>query len=215
MVNVYQLRQMIPKDIFDYQQLTQCLAAYQNPRARIRQLIATDVIIRVKKGLYAFSEPFRKEPVSSTTLANLLFGPSYVSLDYALSFYGMIPERVTTVTSLTICRSRHFSTPFGRFDYHMSTLDRYVNGSTWIEEGNSTCLMATPEKALIDKVWADKRFDGRSLSGFDAYLNEDLRMDQECLINLDLARIRDIANGFRSRKIDNLEKWLHKEARHT
>ena len=131
-MNVYQLRQMIPKDIFDYQQLTQCLTAYRNPRARIRQLISTGVIVRIKKGLYAFSEPFRKGPVSSTTLANLLFGPSYVSLDYALSFYGMIPERVTTVTSLTTSRSRTFVTPFGRFDYRMSTPDRYVNGSTWI-----------------------------------------------------------------------------------
>ena len=61
-------------------------------------------------------------------LANLIYGPSYISLDYALSLHGLIPERVETITSVTTRRSRHFDTPFGTFSYRMLNGRRYAVG---------------------------------------------------------------------------------------
>jgi len=71
------------------------------PRDKISDLLKKGTIIRVKKGLYVFGEDNRKKPYSKEILANLIYGPSYISLDYALQYHGLIPERVEAVTSVT------------------------------------------------------------------------------------------------------------------
>ena len=108
---------MARTEVLDYQQLRSCLRAYAKPRNRISGLLADGDPIRVRKGLYVFSERYRRFPVSREHLANLIYGPSYFSLDYALSHFGLSPERVETVTCVTTGEHRHFSTPFGDFTY--------------------------------------------------------------------------------------------------
>ena len=85
-----QMRRNIGGEVFDYQVLLDVLAEYRKPRDRITRLLAGGVIVRVKKGLYCFGEPFRRESLSREYLANLIYGPSYVSLEYALSHHGLI-----------------------------------------------------------------------------------------------------------------------------
>jgi hypothetical protein len=155
-----------------------------------------------------FGERYRRAPLSRELLANLIYGPSYVSLDYALSHYGMIPERVENVTSVTTGESRRFSTPFGVFTYRPLAPRRYAPGFLWWGEGDARCLMASPEKALVDKVWADKRFGAANLKDFNAYLFEDLRMDAQKLSSLDPDRLAAIAGAFASRKITMLARFL-------
>src|SRR3990170_9057478 len=91
----------IPRDIFDYQLLIYALSNYKKPRDKITSLLKDNIIIRVKKGLYIFADKYRREPICLELLANLLYGPSYVSLEYALSFYNEIPEKVELITSIT------------------------------------------------------------------------------------------------------------------
>jgi len=126
---IAQMRRNIGGEVFDYQVLVDALAGYRKPRDRITKLLASGAIVRVKKGLYCFGEAFRKEPLSREYLANLIYGPSYVSLEYALSHHGLIPERVETVTSVTTRRSRDFDTPFGAFSYRMLNGPRYAVGA--------------------------------------------------------------------------------------
>lgn len=202
------IRQQIERDILDYQQLVSCLADFRKPRDKIRRLLARGELIRIKKGLYAFGEIFRRGPLSRELLANLIYGPSYVSLDYALSHHGLIPERVETVTSVTTGRSREFETPFGRFSYRRLSEHRYSVGATLERDGDEAFLIATPEKALVDKVWSDKRFSGRSLSDVAGYLQDDLRIDPHRLVSLDRERLRSIDRGWRSRKIGLLLRYL-------
>ncbi|MBW1855256.1 MAG: hypothetical protein JRJ00_11360 [Deltaproteobacteria bacterium] len=95
------LRRKIPQEEFDYQTLLDCLEVYARPRDKISDLLKKGIIIRVKKGLYIFGEEYRKIPYSMEILANLIYGPSYISLDYALQYYGLIPERIEAVTSVT------------------------------------------------------------------------------------------------------------------
>ena len=66
----------------------------------------------MKKGLYVFGENNRQRPYSREILANLMYGPSYISLEYALQHYGLIPERVEALTSVTVGRSRNIMMPF-------------------------------------------------------------------------------------------------------
>jgi len=112
-----QLRQKITGDLFDYAQLTDVLSGYGNVRTKIGRLLASGEVIRIKKGFYTFPEYLRKAPLNSCAIANMIYGPSYVSCDYALAYYGMIPERVEAVTSMTLGRPREFSTPVGNFIY--------------------------------------------------------------------------------------------------
>lgn len=88
------LRRRIPHEEFDYQTLLDSLRTYSRPRDKITALLKKGVIVRIKKGLYIFGEEYRKNPYSNEILANLICGPSYISLEYALQYYGLIPERV-------------------------------------------------------------------------------------------------------------------------
>ena len=170
MDTIIRLQQKIKGEVFDYQVLMDALTEYRKPRDRITRLLASGMIIRIKKGLYCLGDVFRKEPLSREHMANLIYGPSYVSLEYALSYHGLIPERVEAVTSVTTRRSRDFNTSFGAFTYRMLKGPRYTVGAIIETIGKTPFLVASPEKALVDKVWSDKRFSGRRVSDLDAYL---------------------------------------------
>ena len=107
------LRQRIGREEFDYPALMAALSGYANPRDRVTTLLRRGDILRVKKGLYVFGDQLRRRPYSRELLANLVYGPSLVSLDSALSFHGLIPERVEAMTSVTTKRPKAFDTPSG------------------------------------------------------------------------------------------------------
>lgn len=202
------MRQQIDRDVFDYQQLVACLSQFSKPRDKIRRLLATGEIVRIRKGLYAFGAPLRKTPISRELLANLIYGPSYISLEYALSYHGLIPERVEMVTSVTLGRSRTFTTPFGTFSYRRLGQSRYAVGVVLEDNGDLSFLIASPEKALADKVWADKRFDGTRLLSYESYLLDDLRLDPARLTVFDSDRLDAIAKAYDSRKLYWLMRYL-------
>ena len=208
MTNIIEIRSRISEDIFDYQQLLDNLSHYGNIRNCIGRLLDSGEIIRIRKGLYTFAEPLRRSPLCRELLANLIYGPSYITADYALSYYGLIPERVTVLTSVTTGRSRSFSTPFGVFTYRSLSGAFYTPGATLETSGKSPFLIATPEKALIDRVWQDNHFSGTTISSYDAYLRDDQRLDFDRLRELDFKRFQEFAGARGSRKIDNLLKYI-------
>lgn len=208
MVTPLDIRREVGRDILDYQQALSLLRGYSKPRDRIGLLFAKGELIRVRKGLYVLGEAHRRFPVSRELLANLIYGPSYISLDYALSHHGLIPERVEDVTSVTTGKSRRFQTPLGVFTYRPLPIVRYSPGITLAGDPENRYLIATPEKALVDKVWCDKRFKPTSPSAFGPYLFEDLRIGEAQLDALDRARLASIATAFDSRKINMLVRFL-------
>jgi len=210
MIRITTIRDRVPQEVFDYQTLLDCLREYRKPRDGIQRLVAAGDIVRIRKGLYAFAAPLRRQPIVREQLANLLYGPSYVSLDSALSYHGLIPERVEAVTSVTTGRSRHFDTPFGTFSYQMLTPARYAVGARLLPEGAPAFLMASPEKSLVDKVWTDKRFAGTRVGDFGPYLFDDLRMAAEGVRALDAARLEAIGAAYDAPKIGNLLRFLQR-----
>src|SRR3990167_4568238 len=147
------LRKKATTDLFDYNLLMSCLKEYKAPHRKITTLLNKGDIIRIKKGLYTFNEAYRQAPIHRGLIANLLFGPSYVSREYALSHYGFIPERVETVTSMTTKRNKSFATPFGTFVFYYLNLKRYHIG-IYLEsiEPVGHYFIASPEKALVDTI---------------------------------------------------------------
>ncbi|HEY3333281.1 MAG TPA: hypothetical protein VGK19_24815 [Capsulimonadaceae bacterium] len=203
MTPLAELRDKVTQEVIDVLVLTDVLRRYRKPADRTARMVNDGDIVRVRKGLYVFGPPFRRQVIVREQLANLIYGPSYVSLDSALSFHGLIPERVDTVTSVTTGRFREFESPFGSFSCHSFTRNRYSTGVTLVTSGIVSFLIATPEKALADKVWTDKRFSG-CMSDFEDYLREDFRLDLSALSERDLARLRDIERSYNPRKVSNL-----------
>ena len=85
-----------------------CFGYLSSPREKIRAVEKDGQLIRLKRGLYVVDERVSGKPVNVRLCANHIYGPSYVSLQWALRWYGLIPERVYTMTSVTTKRSRTF-----------------------------------------------------------------------------------------------------------
>ena len=205
------LRNMITSEEFDYQALLNCLREYDRPRDKITDLLRQGAIIRIKKGIYVFGERYRRRPFSREILANMIYGPSYISLDYALHYYGMIPERVEAVTSVTCSRGRRFFTPVGLFMYRGISMNAYQIGIDQVVlDRGRTFLIAVPEKALSDKIHDDRGTRVRTQTDMRAYLLDNLRIDPERLEKLNTDMLSLIADRYRSRKIRLLSDLLHK-----
>ncbi len=210
---VLDITRTLGQDIVDYQQVVSMLGAYAKPRDRIGALLAKGDLVRVRKGLYVVGERYRRGPIVREHLANLIYGPSYVSLDFALDYHGLIPERVEEVTSVTTGKARRFETPFGVFTYRPLGRGRYESGVTLGGDAPSRYLMASPEKALADKVWCDKRFKPDCLADYRVYLLDDLRIDPSRLVALDRELLERIASAYRSRRIAMLIRALQRITR--
>jgi hypothetical protein len=203
-------------EIFNYQTLLTGLTQYASPRDKISDLLRKKVIIRIKKGLYVFARDSHSRPYCLETLANLIYGPSYVSLDYALQIHGLIPERVETVTSVTLGQSKYFSTPLGNFSYRKIRLEAYATGMDLIKnrDGN-TYLLATPEKALVDKLLSDRGIAIRTQVALEEYLTENLRMEISDLIRMKAEQVELYAKGYRSRKAELLARLIRRKWKET
>lgn len=135
----------------DYQALMAQLHPVSHPRRKIKELQNKGHLIRLKKGFYVLSEELVGRPYAPQIIANLLYGPSYLSLEYALSYYQLIPERVEHFTSVTTQKNKIFKTQIGQFTYHHLSAHLYSLGVTLESTHDGrTFIMASPEKALMD-----------------------------------------------------------------
>jgi hypothetical protein len=206
---VEELRRKISGEEFDYQALLDGLREYNRPRDKITSLLRQGAVVRVKKGIYVFGERYKRRPFSREVLANMICGPSYISLDYALHYYGLIPERVEAVTSVTVSRGRRFSTPVGLFIYRGVPMNAYRIGIDQVEiESGRSFLIATPEKALADKIQDDRGTAIRTQTEMRTYLLDSLRIDPDGLRGLNTETISLIADQYRSRKLRLLSSLL-------
>lgn len=204
------LRSRAPSEELDYGFVMNCLGNYRFPRSKLTQLLRSKALIRVKKGLYVFGSPFNRHPYSLETLANLIYGPSYVSLEWALQTYGMIPERVEEITSVTFKRAHMFETPIGRFSYAHRPLLAHPTGVIRMQASEyQSYLIATPEKALIDLLTI-RRGQVLKISELEEVLFEDFRIEEDDLHRLSLVEIKKINNASPHITITNLIKLLSK-----
>ena len=205
------LRKAIPWEEFDYQALLDALQDYAHPRDKISDLLRKDVIVRVKKGLYIFADSYRKQPYSREILANLIYGPSCVSLEYALHNHGLTPERSIALTSVTTKRPKKFETPVGLFLYKNVPEAGFHVGLQRVElENGRAFLIAGPEKALADKFRSDRGLKIRSQKECLDYLVNSLRIEESDLANLDAGLLEKIAKAYGSKRIHFLSGMVRR-----
>lgn len=162
------------------------LKDYVNPNNKIHQMVKSGILERVTKGLYITGPVLQAERPDPFLLANQILGPSYVSVESALSYYGLIPERVYTITSMTTKAARQYTTAVGTFTYTRLSLPYYSFGIRSVQlTKKQTVMMASPEKALLDKIITTAGVEFRSRAAVLSYLESDLRVDIENLKQLD------------------------------
>ncbi|MDR1283900.1 MAG: hypothetical protein LBK99_24245 [Opitutaceae bacterium] len=178
----------------DHATLVSALHDYASPNDKIHELKKSGDVIALKRGLYVVSPRIHQQDLSRELIANHLRGPSCVSLESALAHYGLIPERVFAMRSVTALRARKFSTPLGDFDYltvPAATLPVGVRQE--VVRNSYAFLIATPEKALCDLLLTTRNLDLRSVRSMHRYIEEDLRMDMDAAARFDTQIIRDYA----------------------
>jgi hypothetical protein len=199
---LFKLRKTTPWEEFDYQALLSALQDYAYPRDKITDLLAKGIIVRVKKGLYVFGDAYRTRPYCREILANLIYGPSCASLEYALHYHGLTPESSVTLTSVTTKRARQFQTPVGLFLYRTIPEAGFHVGMQRVELGDGRAfLLAGPEKALADKLRSDRGLHLRTRRGCLEYLLDSLRIAPADLARLDIDLLENIASTYESQRI--------------
>ena len=170
--------------------LLDILQDYKRPNDKISDLIKQGELISLRRGLYIPGTNSGLTIPNSFLIANHLRGPSYVSLEAALSYWGLIPERTYEMSSVTIKTSKKYLTPIGRYSYQHLPATYYSFGIQRVEMAqNQFALVASPEKALCDKIVLTTSINLRSAKQTRAFLHDDLRIDTTSLKELDIELI--------------------------
>lgn len=183
---------------------------YKFQRNKIATMEKRNELIRLKKGLYVVSSKISRKPLSVELIANHLYGPSYISFETALAFYGLIPERVYSVRSATFKRAKRFDNAVGVFEYVTVPHDYFSIGiSQQTVENEYSFLIATPEKAICDLLLAKNNLRLQSVKAMNEYLEEELRIDFSILRNIDTEIFKKcIDTGKKKRELTMLLRFL-------
>ncbi len=159
------------------------------------------LLVRLRQGYYTFPE-YKSKADFSLYFANRIYSPSYISLHSALAFYGLIPEAVIQITSVTSLKTANFSNDFGEFSYK-SVRDELIFGYDLkpIADGR-TLQLAKPEKALLDLLYLYP-FYNTEQEMLELRLDEDFLQD-----DLDLKLLREYALRFQNKALEKRVKLL-------
>ncbi len=194
-----------------HQMVSDVLSDYSRPNDKISELVRNGELISLRRGLYAPGPETDLPAPDLFLVANHLRGPSYVSLESALHYWGLIPERVYEISSVTTKTTKTYSTPLGRFSFQYLATPYYSFGleSVRLTE-QQTAIIACREKALCDKIILTSGVFLRSIRQTRDFLVEDLRIDEENLLTLDIAKINSwIEDAPKKSSLEMLVKTLN------
>ncbi len=180
--------------------------------ALLKRAVARREVWRIRRGLYCLSDRYTERRVDPLELAQRLHGPSYVSLETALSYHGWIPEGVQAITSAALGRSRSFDTTVGLFSFTRVSQRRFLAGVRRILMGGegrvagSAFFLATPLKALADLVYVQRR-DWRTA----APVVENLRVEEESLAPLTGELFDEVMSAYKPGRVLRFLTGLRKD----
>ncbi len=165
-------------------------------RSNLTRWCRKGLLVKLRNEYYAFPE-FKQAPDAARFVANRIYSPSYISLHSALSFYGMIPEEVVQITSVTTLKTAKFQNTFGTFHYQNLKTNLYFGYEIKTLPGGRGVLFATPEKALLDLLYLNPYYKTEDDM-------ENLRLDEDYMQNeLDWDRLADFTEKIGSKALDN------------
>ena len=183
--------------------------SYSNPLDKIKRDTQNGVIFRLTRGVY---ETDRN--VDPYYLASSILSPSYLSFEWALSYYSLIPEKVVAITSasLNVRKNKTFVNVFGRFEYSDIPSTVFSEGLTYLENGEYIVKIATKEKAICDSL--SKWRVVNNISELKELLFVDKRIDKEEFSKSDFSLLSRLASLYHKTNLDLLIKLIRKEYRY-
>ena len=193
--------------IYSLEMLRQKYSDYVNPDDKIYRLVKSDKLFPISKGLY---EDDRS--TSGQYLASSIYGPSYLSFDYALSYYGLIPEATFVYTSATFEKKKKkiYTNMFGTFTYADVPANIFPLGIKLVESDGYIMYIASPEKALCDKLYSLPPV--KNQKELRTLLFDNLRIDADAFTQLDAADIISLSEQYKSNNVRALAKLIRRNA---
>lgn len=187
------------------------LQDYGNPKAKLSRMVQLGEYYRVAMGLYE-----TRKDVPGYLLAGSIYGPSYISFEYALGYYGMIPETAYTITSATFekKKKKKFETIFGTFTYRDVPAAAFPLEIKLVKEGEYFYRIAKPEKALCDKLYTMPPV--KNVREIEHLIFEDLRVEEAEFLKLNIEKITFLSEKYHTtniRKMEILLRRMQKSAR--
>ena len=182
---------------------------YANPIDKIKRDTDKGILIRLTRGLFEDNNG-----ANPCFLACSILSPSYLSFDWALSYYGLIPEKVFSITSasLNIRKNKTFVNKFGRYEYTDIPVNAFSEGVTYIEDGDYIAKIATKEKAICDSL--SKWRVVNSVKALKELLFVDKRIDEDEFSTCDFKLMMRLASLYKKTNLDMLIKLIRKEYDH-
>lgn len=179
---------------------------YANPLDKIRREANRGTIIRLNRGIYE-TDP----EVSPWLLASSILSPSYLSFDFALSYYGLIPEKVVCITSASLQMNKNltYTNPFARYEYSDIPASAFSEGIGYIEEDGYTVKIAMKEKAICDSLYKWRAV--HSVRKLKELLFVDKRIDEDEFRTCDFILMERLAGLYHRRNHELLIKLIRKE----
>ncbi|MDA0989989.1 MAG: hypothetical protein O3A51_04480 [Verrucomicrobia bacterium] len=184
--------------IVDSLRMKALLGDISDKRGKIARLINSGDLIQLRRGLYA-----TQRDINPYCLAASIYGPSYISFETALSFYGLIPEAVYEIASATLKRPKEFENVFGRYRYRTIPRNVYAIGIERITESGIPFLIASPTKALCDRIALEPQM--RSMSDVRQWVDL-MRLNAE--MELDPAVLEACAESYRRPAVRFLRRTI-------
>lgn len=177
---------------------------YTDVRGKIRREVAAGNLIQIARGLYETDKN-----TDGKYLAGYIYGPSYLSFDYALAYYGLIPEAVyNTFTCATYSKNKRksYANSFGTYTYRDVPKSAFSSGVNLFIENGYSYQLAAPEKAVCDKLYSLPPVG--TLKALKQLLFDDLRIDETMLIKLDMQDIACLAPLYRAKNVSLFAKFM-------
>ena len=193
--------------IYDFQSLSIKYKEYSNIYQKIHNECKKGILVKIKRGLYTDDLYNDKE-----VIANICYNPSYISFEYALSYYGVIPEFVSTFTSATFGKKNNkiYHMKDCTFDYKNVPDEVFPMGILIMKNSKDISYKtASKEKALCDLLYS--KYPVRSIKDLKILLFEDMRIDENELLKMNVEFIKEIAPLYHSNSLNVLKKYLNKE----
>lgn len=184
------------------------LANYRSPKTKISRMVEKGDLIPIVKGLYETDKA-----VSGYLLAGSIYGPSYLSFEFALSRYGLIPEAVYTFTSATFSKKKKksYTNAFGTFTYRDVPDDAFSLDIRIEKEGDYAYWIASPEKALCDTLYAAKPC--QSQKELKQWIFEGLRVDEVEFPKLNKESIESLADSYHCKNLKLLKNLVRRNSK--
>lgn len=189
--------------LVSFDALAQQFAAYTDVKGKIRREVQGGRLVQVARGLYETDAR-----TDGKYLAGAIYGPSYLSFDYALSVHALIPEAVYTYTSATFRKgkTKRYENAFGTFLYRDVPAAVYPLGVEIKVERGYSYQIASPEKALCDKLYSLSPV--YSVRALKELLFDDLRIDEAAFFALQKDDISQLAPLYRATNLKLLAKFM-------